>query len=135
IGLYGSVTTVLSFVAGLPWGAVGVAAAYTITEYVVRVPVIWAYTGRKGPISTSDLFATAVPHGLATLVTWAVLWQMSSVSGNSNVFAYIGLALSGYLIYVVVILSFAAKRQMLLRNLASVCSALAMTRGVNNRQA
>src|SRR5262245_48537269 len=57
IGLYSSVATVLSFVAGLPWGAIGVAIAYTITEYLVRLPVAWSVIGRTGPVSTFDLFA------------------------------------------------------------------------------
>src|SRR6202011_2220183 len=46
-GLFNSVTTVACFVGGLPWGPLGVAAVYVISDYLVRLPAtVWA-TGRR----------------------------------------------------------------------------------------
>jgi PST family polysaccharide transporter len=56
IGTINSIILVISFILGLPWGAIGVAAAYTIATYVVLVPVLW-YCFRRTPISMTDFFS------------------------------------------------------------------------------
>ena len=119
IGLYASVTTVLSFVAGLPWGAIGVAIAYTITEYLVRLPVIWAVTGRKGPVSVLDLFATAYPHALATLITASILWSLSYLIEAPRLLGCIELGIASYSIYLLIVIVFPLKRQILFQYAAS----------------
>lgn len=56
-GLFNAVLLSLCFVIGVRWGAVGVAAAYAIGNYVVLYPwLFWAYRG--SPVSFSD-FAKA----------------------------------------------------------------------------
>ena len=62
IGLFGALTTVASFVIGLPWGPLGVAVAYTITCYIALVPATFWSLGRRGPVSTHDLVTTVIPH-------------------------------------------------------------------------
>ena len=78
IGVFGAVTTVAAFVAGLPWGPIGVAAAYTISDYLVRLPVIWAAAGRVGPVGTRDLYSMAMPHAFSTMVAAVALHTQAS---------------------------------------------------------
>ncbi len=83
-GLYSSATTVLSFFAGLPWGAVGVAAAYTISDYVVRAPVLFWYMGRQGPVRMGDFYSLLAPFlagALATLAAHAALVRHGHLHG------------------------------------------------------
>ncbi len=44
-GLVGSTIIVVSFVVGIPWGAIGVAISYTIAVYLILLPCLW-YAGR-----------------------------------------------------------------------------------------
>jgi len=55
-GIVNSIFIVISFVFGLPWGAIGVAAAYTIASYVILVPTLW-YCFRRTPVSITDFFS------------------------------------------------------------------------------
>jgi hypothetical protein len=56
-GPYASSTAVLSFAIGLRWGAVGVACAYAVGEYVLRLPVLYLTVQRVGPVTAFDLVA------------------------------------------------------------------------------
>jgi O-antigen/teichoic acid export membrane protein len=68
-GLVSSLLTVGAFVVGLPFGAVGVAAAYGLSGLTLRAPLLFWYVGRTGPVSTADIVkATAFPLGVASLV-------------------------------------------------------------------
>jgi PST family polysaccharide transporter len=63
----------ISIVAGLPWGAVGVAASYAITELSIQTPFLFWFTCRKGPIPLKDLVTTLVPSILASVCTLILL--------------------------------------------------------------
>jgi PST family polysaccharide transporter len=68
--------TVLSFVAGLPWGAVGVAAGYGIVSLLLKAPLgIW-YVSRHSPVSQADLYGTMRLPGLAALAVAASTWGL-----------------------------------------------------------
>ncbi len=56
-GVYSSLTTVLSFVIGLKWGSIGVAAAYAISGYVLRIPVLAWLLQRVGPVTGMDFLS------------------------------------------------------------------------------
>ena len=66
-GFIGAGTAIVSFFIGLPWGAFGVALAYSIIGICVRTPWLLWYVGRKGPVRTRDFYATAWPAALAAL--------------------------------------------------------------------
>lgn len=68
-GIVGSSMAVLSFVVGLPWGAFGVALAYSISGVLVRTPALLWWVGRKGPVRTVDFYRTTAPFLLASLVS------------------------------------------------------------------
>ena len=67
---YSSLTTVASFVVGLKWGTVGLAAAYAVSGYVLRVPLYYFVVARVGPITKRDLAAIQLPMLVAAAATW-----------------------------------------------------------------
>jgi PST family polysaccharide transporter len=117
LGSYGAVATVASFVIGLPWGAVGVAASYTVVNYVLLLPLIWISTGLRGPISCEDLIRLAIPHAAATVATAAVLKAAQYNLQAIGLAQLAALIILGYCVYLGVILLFDTKRKLLARSL------------------
>jgi PST family polysaccharide transporter len=72
-GIIGSTIGVGSIVAGLPWGATGVAASYGITDLCLTTPLLFWYIGRKGPVCTRDLTRTIGPILFASVCSLIVL--------------------------------------------------------------
>ncbi|RVT93571.1 lipopolysaccharide biosynthesis protein [Sphingomonas crocodyli] len=67
-GLVIAITSIAAFLIGAPWGAVGVAAAYAISDLFIRAPIVWFWVGRRGPVRTRDLARLAAPNVLACTV-------------------------------------------------------------------
>ena len=59
--------SIASILIGLPWGAVGVAASYSLTRVVVVNPLVYWLMGRSGPVRTKDLYGHLIPFILASL--------------------------------------------------------------------
>jgi polysaccharide transporter, PST family len=74
-GLVIAVTSILAFILGLPWGAVGVAAAYGLSDLLIRAPIVWYWIGRKGPVSTRDLVRLGLPHGSGLAAVLLIAWK------------------------------------------------------------
>lgn len=77
-GLIGGAIAILSIVVGLRWGAIGVAAAYAISDLCVATPILFWYVGRKGPIRASDFYRTVAPSLCASLCALTVLFLCRS---------------------------------------------------------
>lgn len=60
-GLFVAATSVIAFVCGLPYGPVGVAVAYSISE-ALRTPILWWLVGRKGPVGHHEIIQWIAPH-------------------------------------------------------------------------
>ena len=56
VSLLGSGITIASFVAGLPFGPVGLAISYSIAGLFIGTPILYYFAGRKGPVTTADLW-------------------------------------------------------------------------------
>lgn len=69
-----SCATVLSFVAGLPFGPVGVAIAFSVSNLLIRVPVFYFCVGRRGPVRTTDLWTVFLRHLPVWVVVFVVTW-------------------------------------------------------------
>jgi PST family polysaccharide transporter len=73
---YGAATSVLSavcFAAGLPWGAVGVAAGAGLSFLLLATPLTcWGAT-RAGPVKLMDMLMAIVPILIASIATVAAL--------------------------------------------------------------
>jgi len=72
-GIIGSSILVVSFLVGLPWGAIGVASAYSILFTLVLLPILFWFTGRTGPVRTGDFYKTTAPIALASMCPALVL--------------------------------------------------------------
>ncbi|HKO35429.1 MAG TPA: lipopolysaccharide biosynthesis protein [Pyrinomonadaceae bacterium] len=72
-GFIGSSIAVCSILAGLPWGAGGVALAYALSDLLVATPLLFWYVGRRGPVRTMDFYRTIAPAVVASLGVLAVL--------------------------------------------------------------
>jgi PST family polysaccharide transporter len=72
-GLLSSAIGVVSIVAGLPWGATGVAAAYAATDLCITTPLLFWYVGRSGPVKTGDFYRTIAPAFCAAVCSLAAL--------------------------------------------------------------
>jgi polysaccharide transporter, PST family len=65
-GLFNTTVLSIAVVIGLPWGTVGVAAAYAIGNYIVLLPYLtWAY--RDTPVRLRDFFESVSIPALASL--------------------------------------------------------------------
>lgn len=69
-GLYSSAVTVAAFVVGMQWGAVGVAAAYAISGYVLRIPVLAVLLHRVGPVTAGDFLTVQGLFVVSALLAW-----------------------------------------------------------------
>src|SRR5438874_11711735 len=73
-GLISAAIAMLSIIAGLPWGALGVAATYAVSDFCLTTPLLFWYVGRQGPVRTSDFYRTIAPFVCASLAVLAVLF-------------------------------------------------------------
>lgn len=115
IGVYSSLVIVASFIVGLPWGVVGVAASYTVVNYLLVIPMVWTSTGRRGPVNLRDLLELAAPHVFAAAATAVVLKLIHSTLPPANLIQMAALAGLSYVVYLGVIFLFRAKRDILWR--------------------
>lgn len=60
--------SILSILIGLPWGALGVAASYSIARVLVINPLMFWFIGRSGPVPTSDFYRLLAPYTGATVL-------------------------------------------------------------------
>ena len=67
---------VTAFSIGIGWGAVGVAFAYAISEYI-KTPILWWYVGRRGPIRVADILKATWPFLLGSHLVVFALWVLA----------------------------------------------------------
>lgn len=58
--------------AGLPWGATGVAFGIVARVYL-QAPLLYWYVGRRGPVRAGDIYRAATPAACAAVCTLAAL--------------------------------------------------------------
>ena len=63
-----------SFIAGLPFGPVGVAMAFSLSALLLRLPILYYNAGRTGPVRTKDLWIGCLRHLPLWLVMFAATW-------------------------------------------------------------
>jgi PST family polysaccharide transporter len=71
--IFSAATSVAAFVIGLRWGAVGVAAAFGLSDLLLRAPVLWWQVSRVGPIRLSDLYLSAAPFAAGAAACFIVV--------------------------------------------------------------
>jgi PST family polysaccharide transporter len=73
-GIIGGAVAIVSILAGLPWGATGVAASYAVADLCIATPLLFWYVGRRGPIRASDFYRTIAPSAAASIFVLVVLF-------------------------------------------------------------
>jgi len=66
-GWISSALTAMSVVLGLPWGAVGVAASYSLTAMLFTAPLLVYFVTRTGPVRASDICRAIAPPAFASV--------------------------------------------------------------------
>ena len=59
--------SVLSIIAGLPWGVVGVAASFSLGRILVANPLLYWFVGRSGPVRMGDFYRLLAPFTGASI--------------------------------------------------------------------
>jgi PST family polysaccharide transporter len=129
-GLIGSALMAVTIVAGLPFGAQGVAAGFAVGGLVIRLPLMFWMVGRRGPVGAVDLWKSMGPSGLASaLIVFALfgLRRIGAFEGLPLAQAAILSFLSACAIAVLSYLSLPRSRQAL-RGLADVSQAFGRKR-------
>jgi PST family polysaccharide transporter len=101
---WGAVSTAISvgsILLGLYWGAIGVAISYGATELLIITPLMFWFTGRRGPVATLDFYKTLFPSfcaSAAVLVTVVIarryLNQLDVVAARLAIVAALGVFVS-----------------------------------------
>jgi PST family polysaccharide transporter len=111
-GIVTAVTSVLAFVIGLPYGAIGVAIAYAISEYL-RTPFMWMYIGKTGPLQASHVLRAATPFVLGAHLALAAVWLIKPMLPQQHIPALASGVVLSYAITIIVALAFPAGREAL----------------------
>jgi PST family polysaccharide transporter len=107
---FSAITSVIAFVIGLRWGVIGVAAAFGLSDILIRLPFLWWLVTRTGPIRMLDLYAAALPFAVASAVTFLALIAMQGLP-FPNAFTMLAVsAVAGYALSWGVIALFPAGR-------------------------
>jgi len=75
--LIGSSLTIVSFLIGLRFGPVGVAMSYSAYCLLIALPVLYYIAGRRGPVTTRDLWNRFFKH----LPLWVVVCGATWLAG------------------------------------------------------
>jgi PST family polysaccharide transporter len=104
--------TVVSFVAGLPFGPAGVAIAFSISGLLVRMPICYYIAGRSGPVTTKELWTVFLRHLPLWIVVFLLTWVTRyAVSGKAPLLQLLVCAPVGFLGGAAYIYSFAPQRR------------------------
>jgi len=57
-----SVVTVVAYIAGLPWGPLGVVLALSVASLLIRLPIFYHLAGKRGPVRAADLWKGFLYH-------------------------------------------------------------------------
>jgi len=67
---------ILAYFIGLHWGPYGVIVSTAICGLLVRLPIVYYIAGRRGPVSTSDLWGAFLSH----LPCWGTVFLTTSLA-------------------------------------------------------
>ncbi len=77
--LFASSTTIIAIIAGLNWGVIGVAMAYAINEYIIRLPAFFWYMGKISPIKSMDFIKIQIPLLIAAIISFTIVQYVFKV--------------------------------------------------------
>lgn len=132
-GVVTAVTSVAAFVAGLPYGAFGVAVLYAVSEYL-RTPLLWWFVGRQGPVRLRDMLRVAGPIMLAAHLALLVCWALQPIMPEHAFLRTAATVSVSYLVALLLVLLFPSGRDTIRSLLAMVPRGLSGGLGMVLRQ-
>ena len=93
---FSTITSLASFIIGLRWGALGVAAAFALSDLLLRMPVLWWWVTRRGPIKMADLYASSAPFAAGAAVAFIVLTAIQQLPFANDIAQLATSAIAGY---------------------------------------
>jgi O-antigen/teichoic acid export membrane protein len=116
-----SCVTVVSFALGLPFGPVGVAAAFSVASLLIRLPLLYYMVGRRGPVRTSDLWLRFFRYVPLWIVVFMVTWLTKGLVVDLRPFAQLLIcAVVGLIAAAAFVASFGPQRTVAIHLLATV---------------
>jgi PST family polysaccharide transporter len=103
-GIIDAVLSIAAILAGLPWGAIGVATSYAVTGICLRKPLKFWFVMRTGPVRTKEFYQTIMASGVAAISILAALQIFRTNVELSKPFW--GIVISAAIAAVVSLLSF-----------------------------
>jgi PST family polysaccharide transporter len=79
----GAVLTIASFVAGLQFGPAGIAIAFSAQTLFIGMPILYYFAGRRGPVTTADLWSGIFRYLPLWIVVCGVTWLVRLLLVNS----------------------------------------------------
>lgn len=76
--------TIAAYIAGLPFGPVGLAIAFSTAGLVFGMPVVYYFAGRQGPVTTADLWSAVFRYLPLWIVVCGVTWLVRVPLVNSR---------------------------------------------------
>lgn len=78
-GMLLSAITATFIVAGLPFGAEGVAASFALSGILIRMPLLFWFVGHRGPVRPTDFLRATMPSVVASVLIIVVIKALESV--------------------------------------------------------
>jgi O-antigen/teichoic acid export membrane protein len=115
-GIITGTITIASFVIGLPWNAIGVAIAYSLSMTFIVIPTLFWYIGRKGPISQIDFYSAIYPSITSAIITLPSIKYLRLIYSNVSVnigIECISIVLMIFVLFLGILLVFPSERRFL----------------------
>lgn len=84
--------SILTIIAGLPWGPLGVGISYAAGRLLLIDHLLYWFVGRSGPVRARDIYRTVAPIAVASLIGLGVALLFRRTTGIHN--AFIGSAVT-----------------------------------------
>jgi O-antigen/teichoic acid export membrane protein len=78
-----SLLIVCAVVAALPFGAVGIALSLSLSGLLVRIPILYGFIGRRGPVNGWDLCFRFMRHLPLLMIVWFATYVTSKLLHNA----------------------------------------------------
>ncbi|PYN89700.1 MAG: lipopolysaccharide biosynthesis protein [Candidatus Rokuibacteriota bacterium] len=127
-GLIGCTLTVASIIVGLPWGAVGVAASYSLTSLVVVIPLLFWFVGRSGPVRARDIYRTIGLSLAMVPIVMVTLFLVRRSLGDVDSLLGLAVALGATGCVAVIVLYISASGRAAVRDIVSSVATLGTAR-------
>jgi polysaccharide transporter, PST family len=95
-GAFNAAISSAAFLVGLRWGAVGVAAAYSVSQVCARVPVVWWLATRRGPVRLADIRSPAILYAMTSATSFLIVAALQHTASLGTIPDLAACAIASY---------------------------------------